>query len=987
MEIAVNYYEQWLEDSSLYGDIKCQNKYMRCIIKQLSQPFAMREPRNSTTFQQQFLPLLMRILTIYDTFIVNRGKEFELDTWIVLLNTVIGITDYVIKFSLAPLCPEDKISEFRQKAVNLVFNTILFSGFEDATHWERVVKYCHRWSNNNDFITVWGVRTNELWKYFNLITFKLPVEDIPIKQGVFSETKKISDKVASDFFHHVVTCLDYSQITDKPELLLTVAKAISEAKDTAIKVAEQTSKTIEIHRYPAYSFLKLFGKFLTCAPVLSEAYDQAISINVITILHIISKFEFHEADSLIPRFIAYITQHANENHASVILSFLSQATIAYTNCGSVIPYVSSIALHLLANVQIAKQTDSQLTENIVSFFISAANSTGKGMGAIESAYDHLRTVCPSITDRYRLLTSCSTTGIDIIVALKEYCKKEKFNQYVTPNNYTFICSLIALIASIIRNDPTVIDIVIRNGLIQTILQNVGSIDSNKPNFDRIVLQTLLMVYEVIEWAPSAFHLQENSNALFEFISIINSTILGGRSQRSNTSLISISPDKGALGSAKSSKSDKHRQNHISYLVSSIQARLALHSSPIEHITRKFCSSHMFCEQTIIDHLKIKDPIIHYVTVGSNTLISFIETKECKDPLAFFARGPFGKAAYMIEDDYSNGKAPELSDEIQPTKLPKAEAIKPVPLELYGEEPKNVPYLSQAELTSVDDNLRKVYGEEFSRWTDWDKHAYYVPFNYKAPYQRLRIVDFLTTFGILDIENKNVVRPQVDVAAVDAVKKKFDQADNAPIVPIPIIHFMAGDLDLEYKQEKARMTPLLLSFLKEIGEPIELSAEASEFYKLPAVNTTVPTVPFLTAFATFFTPGMGATPHDSEKIHNLQKDAPIKIIFNESGFELNIPKDDKASSFLIVVKPLFSGLYQVDIVNSPPDILSPFTYTQVLNAKSLSINLTLALELLIHDIQKQICPSTPDARGKIIRELCPKDKKYPELAALAPGMFD
>ncbi|EAX89491.1 hypothetical protein TVAG_324700 [Trichomonas vaginalis G3] len=118
--------------------------------------------------------------------------------------------------------------------------------------------------------------------------------------------------------------------------------------------------------------------------------------------------------------------------------------------------------------------------------------------------------------------------------------------------------------------------------------------------------------------------------------------------------------------------------------------------------------------------------------------------------------------------------------------------------------------------------------------------------------------------------------------------------------------MAGDLDLEYKQEKARMTPLLLSFLKEIGEPIELSAEASEFYKLPAVNTTVPTVPFLTAFATFFTPGMGATPHDSEKIHNLQKDAPIKIIFNESGFELNIPKDDKASSFLIVVKPLLEA---------------------------------------------------------------------------------
>lgn len=983
MEIVVNYYEKWLVNSSLFGDIKRQNKYICRIIKQLSQPFAFRDPKSSSTFQFQFLPLLIRILSIYENLFTQRGQELELNTWITLLNVCIGVTDSILAFAFGGLCPEEKLSEFRQKAVNLLFSVILNSGIETESHWSRVIKYCNKWSNNNDFLTVWGERVNELWTYFNQITFKTPVNKIPISTGVFSEKRKITDKTASDFFHHVIKCCDYQKIYEKPDLLLTVAKAMAKTKDTAVEVANNSSKTFETNRYPAYSYLKLFGKFITCAPILPEAFDQAVAINVTTLFDIIAKFEFHGTKDIIPRFIAYITQRAVEPHTAVIYAFINNASMAYSTAGSVIPYISSASLDLLGNVQATKQIDENFAENFTTLFISAANSTIKYPDVIDSAFEHAKKICQGLNLRYRLLAACATCGVDVLSTIRDYCKRDKFIAY--SNNPNFACALIALLSSVIRNDPSLIERVIKDNLIPLILSNVSALDSNKTQAERIIQQTLLMVYEIIEWAPSAFHLPENSNSLFEFLNVVNTICQAGRMARSASTTNAMMAQR---ESEKKDKADKHRHSLIAALATSVQARLALHSSPIEHITRKFCSSSMFSEQTIISHLNIKNPIIHYVTVGSNTLIAFIETKECKDPLAFFARGPFGKAAYMLADDYTNGKTPELSDEIQPTALPKAEPIKPIPLELYGEQPANVPYMSQAELVSVDDQLRKVYGDEFSKWTDWDKNAFYVPFNYKAPYQRLRIVDFLTTFGILDIENKNQVRPQMDDAAVKDIIKRFDLLDVAPIIPIPVIHFMAGDEDLKYKPEQAtRMTTLMLNFLREIGQPMELSAAASDVYKLPVVNTTVPSIPFLTAFATLFTPGMGNTADDAAKIHKLMDDASIMIIFNESGFALNVPKNENTHQFVLVIKPLIIGLYQVDLVQAPQDVLAPFSHTQVLSAKSLSSYLVLCLELLVGQIQKQICPATPEQRGKLIKEICPRDKKYTELAPLSPGMFE
>jgi len=165
-----------------------------------------------------------------------------------------------------------------------------------------------------------------------------------------------------------------------------------------------------------------------------------------------------------------------------------------------------------------------------------------------------------------------------------------------------------------------------------------------------------------------------------------------------------------------------------------------------------------------------------------------------------------------------------------------------------------------------------------------------------------------------------------------------------------------------------MTPLMLDFLREVGEPMESSEKAISLHNLPVTNTSIPCVPMLTSFVAFLTPGMGKSADDAKKIDELYGKSPVSIIFNESGFELNIPKDEKPDSFVIVVTPLIRGLYNVVLVQAPSDISSPFSQQQVMSAKALGLHITVALENMLSSIHKIIASPIAKKRGEIIKEI-------------------
>ena len=967
MEVARSYYAKWLEDSSLFGDLKRQNKYICRIIRQLSLPFAFIEPKSSKIFQTDFLDLIMSIIGMLQKLCLERGKDLEHDTWITLLNTSIGITDAIMNFTkIVNLCRENSISELKMSAVELVFNVIQTSGILDRGDWERVATYCKKWSNQIDFLRVWGAKVVQLWKYVNCITYELPIESIPIQGGVFTEDTPMSDYVAIEEFHNILVCIEYKKTAEKPNLLLQLAQTVMEAKDIAIEVAAAKSKSLEAGRYPAYSFLKLFGRFITFAPLLDEKYDAAISINVATLIDIIAKFEQNElTEPTKKRFVAYMAQRTTESHMPVVASFLNGAVTLYKQAGELIPFISGHTLDLIKFYKNTKQ-DEKFIENIVSLYCSAANSSNQSLNDVEQSFDALFKIITGMSYRLRLLLSAVSIGIDVFPIICNYLSPDKFKSIAS--GHTFACGLITLIGTAVRVNPEAISRVVQLDLITTILADAQIPElRTKKGYDHIVIAALQMLYEFTQWAPSVFHIEKTLMSFFEFITYLQNEI-------------------------KDDKKDEaawfeKRKRIIQSLIGNLLNSVTVHIPSLDFITHKLCSSATLNEEAVINYLGIQDPVINYFTVGNNLLITFIETKNGENPLAFFARGQFGKAVFQVSDDYINGREPTLSDEIQKQELPQCQRVERINLELKGEESPNAPFISFEDLDKVDQSLRDKYGKDFQTWLDWDTNGYYIPFGYKAPYQRLRVVDFLTTNGILDVENKLSVRAQNDHAKVKEIIDRFDDIEAATVLPIPIIHFLANDSNLELTQEKeSRMTPLMLEFLRELGEPIESSAKAVDLHGIPNTNTTIPCVPMLSSFVAFFTPGMGKTSEDAKKIDEMYRKAPISIIFNESGFELNIEKDEKPSTFIIVVSPVLHGLYSVSTVQSPSDISALFSQQQVMDAKALGIHITVALESMTSSLYKTIASPIAKKRGELIKELC-TEEKVSELAALSPGMFD
>jgi hypothetical protein len=967
MEVARSYYAQWLVDSSLFGDLKRQNKYICRIIRQLSLPFAFLEPKSSKIFSTDFLELIMNILGMLQKLCIERGKELEHQTWITLLNTSIGITDAIMNFvKIANLCRENEISELKMKAVELVFNVIQTSGILERADWERVALYCKKWSNQIDFLKVWGTKVVDLWKYVNCITYNLPIESIPIQGGVFTEDSPLPNDVAKLEFHNILVCIDYKKTAEKPDLLLQLANTVHQAKDVALNVAKQSSTGLEEARYPAYTFLKLFGRFITFTPPLDEKYDPAISTNISTLIDIIAKFEQNEVtEPTKKRFIAYMAQRTSESHMAVVSSFLNNAVTLYRQSGELIPFISGHTLKLINFFKNTKN-DDKFVENLVSVYCSAAASSNLPKQVVEQSFEAVFKIVTGTSYRLRLLVSATSNGIDVFPMICNYLSPDKFKSIAAA--YNFACGLITLVGVTVRANPETISRVVELDIIPTILSDVQILEIRaKKGFDHIAIAALQMLYELAQWSPSVFHQEKIVKSFFEFITFIQNE---------------IKDEKNAEGAW-----FEKRKRIIQSLMVNLLNSVNIHIPALEFVTHKLCSASTLNEDAVVKYLGIEDPVINYFTVGNNLLISFIETKTGENPLAFFARGQFGKAVFQVCDDYTNGREPALSDEVQKTELPQCQSVEHIDLELKGEEAPNAPYITFQELDNVDQSLRDKYGKDFATWLDWNSAAYYTPFGYHAPYQRLRVVDFLTTFGILDVENKLCVRPQNDHAKVKEIIDRFDEIEAATILPIPIRHFLANDEDLSLtKQKTTRMTPLMLDFLRQIGEPMETSEKASELHNIPNTNTTIPCAPIFSSFVAFLTPGMGKTEEDATKIDEMYGKAPFSIIFNESGFDLNIQKEEKPSSFIIVVTPTIRGLYSVTTVQAPSDISSPFSQQQIMDAKALGLHITVALESMISSLYKTLTPPIAKKRGELIKELCSQDK-VSELAALATGMFD
>ena len=926
MTTAVKTYEKWLADSSFFGDSARQNKYIKLIITQLSLPFAFKEPSGADDFAR-FVEVLKHILDIYDNLQSTKGLLMEKATWVCLFNTMLGVCDAILEFNFQKFMAEDEVSRLRQKALDLLFSVLLNSGLKDEDVWGRFSMFSKSWNWNMDFVEVWGRRVDSLFKFVNARIYGFEPEEKLFQVGVYTPEKTIDNEMMSFVFHGTVFALDSGKMESNPDLMYSLAHSISLFVGTSRDVARRTS-SLFLNKFPALSFLKLFGPFLTFAPVLKDVkFDKAVSVNIMSILKIIAHFDVEGAEEEMTRLIAYIIKRIDATHAVNLAAFLSELTSVYAFNSGFIPYLSEIALERLPQLEIAKAKDFQNSEffcAVSSAFVSASEVLRGTPGAektIEQAFNAVwKIVHEQPTNRFALLCAAQAYGIPICDRLAEVFSEASVKDLMTSEDgKLYLTACIDYLGALVRSSPQICDEITKTKLIPLVIDATCKPDV----MSAVVISLLLFIESLIEWGGKCLQCADNINSFFKFVDFMKTLI----EQR------------------KSGWSEELKAT-ITSLFSLITARVNVHMPMNDYFTRRLDSSKEINEKLVIESMKMKDAKIYYYTVGQHLLVSFIEQADGSDPLVVFARGAFGKAIWTVADDYQ-GKlpTPKLSEEIPEVPLPEPKKIEIKPLNLKGEGVTGAPSVSMSELEAQDEALRKVAGKDFSKWLNWDVYGFYTPFNQKAPYQRPRVIDFLTTLGILDMDNRLSVRVQTDNEAIKSVIDRFDALEVSQIAPIIVTHILSDDETMDYSAaHHQRMTQLLQQFMREIAEPMAISDEAAQSHKLPELRTTVPMIVSADCFGAVLCPAMAKEESGARQIAEMANNTPIRIIFDETGFEV-LPKDVPAGKqFVLIVKPSLRGLYHVWQISSIDGIMSPFSSQQTLTAQAIGFNISLLLEL-------------------------------------------
>lgn len=988
---AFSHYKNWLINSGHFGDMKNQNLYIRRIIKQLSMPFALMI--NKETYD-----INLDILNSLDRLTTERTKDLDIDTWKILLFVTIGICQHLIMEKDSNNSSE-MYSSLKRSAVNLCFDVLKRSPFTfdyynsklgSKNIWMVFMKYTNLWSGDLVFMKVWNERINSAFK---LLYSRLYKFDCGGESDKFDSA--LSDKVVQMLFFYTLKSVNCQLTLNHPELLEELYTSLENLINQILDYSESKSNCLKV-KFPAKSFFELFGKILTFTPVLDKRFDKAISIRLQLIVKIIACFDTSGVEDLILKLIATIGWNINDSHIEFVTSFILNAIPLFEAESKRLPYISSLIAQSIPKIKITSSSSDKLLSSIISCFVSAME-----VGYLKSTYESIfnslwksTEVIQNKSIRYALICHSAVFKIPVFERIIDYFEPPLLKTLINSSNAYLIAGFMGLISSSIRFEFEFMKEAQNIKIVKQILKSLTEAEiQGSPNFNLIVLSALQMVYTLIEYDSEMFNDEENIGLFFKFFLFVQKNTLekkrkGASStqrnhkasghniqppsglpkkeetttlvrKKSQSSITTPASNDEKNSTKRTSSSDMFKLNEgasittqIHNLLSMIFIRLNLHLPSNDYFTHHFNTSKYIDEQSVIKQLGIKDYVINYYTIGRSLLVSFIESKDGDSVI--FSRGPFGKSIWRLTQKFrENGQDPKLSDEILPQDLPEPKNVEKSIISLHGEKVKLIDSISDSELSSIQNKYLEIHSKEYCKWIDWNNYSkFFIPWQYKGEKQRALINDFLNGMGLFEIGNKLDVRIQSDMKEVNNSIAEFEKFENPVLFPIEIVHVMPEDKDLEYNSNHFnRMTPLMLKFLNEIGESFSISKNDSQLIKWPNLKSPIPVFPCLDGYGAFILPSLCDDQEAIKKIEDLK--APIRIFFNNTDFQLNdkhIQKSIEKSNALLVliVKPRIDGVYYVQQVKGEFSKVSPFSYGQVLSAKTLSFYLSLSLELMNYD---------------------------------------
>ena len=981
MEVARSWYRKWLEDLSIFGDVKRQNKFLRRIIKQLSLPFALRGS-DGEILRTHLLPVLSRILGDFSYLLIERSNIFETETWLAFLNVCLGICNKLADGSLSTHLTREQSAKIKMDAFSMCFDAFMGCGVQEHDIWASFKEYSLKWSLDLEFVRVWSQTMHSLFRKLLIVTYNLPVTEESVAVGSFTKAEITREAVAI-LLCRVLDALCIDVVRKAPRLMTQIQEAIAETVNTAMNAAAARSKLFKL-KFPEASYMKLFGRFLIYMFDTSREYQDALAINVQSCLSILCHFERKDL-TIAKRISQWVFAVVGQKHPRVVEAFLQRANDIFQCCSTTWPLVAQHSISLIPSLPTEARERADLVESVVGLFISSMEAlkvVGQGQDLVGTAFGAVLNL--STTPRAYFPLLCCMHQIDPVVSDKFFgCLSSALE--LKPGARDIKCDAafgaVSYLGYLVIARPEVETIVNENKVVPKIFQFCRNpVLYDKSKYPELVVATMQMALNMIHWTDIFSH-EENISELFRFLT--------------HFALLALPEKKSSHKSPRGASRDVFPpleeacppavfgdlKNIAGQLLAALPSRAVLRLPWRDHFSRVLDSSAELSEEFIIKKLGMTKCVTNYYTIGYSTLVSFIENENGEGPMVVFSRNLSGRSVWVIEQDYKGAlPTPQLSTEIQKEELPPVDPVKTVPLRCTGDVVDVLDYLKLSELQAQDERVRQKFMKDFTTWLNWDEFGFYYPHNYSAPYQRRRVVDFLTTMGICEPYNKTEVRAHDAGETLFKTIKKLDELDKPEIVPISVVHVLPSDSALGSAETKNRMTPLLKAFMSGMGEPMQIRAESSKLRGLPVFNTTVPSIPFCNGWAILVSSAMLNDADPCKAIESLE--TPIKIIFNETNFEINHEFEESANEVVIIVKPCTEGLYHVSSANKVTYFQSPFAEKQTMCLNDLAFRIGLYVDMTTSSRKRD---NVQRNKRSVISDLC-KDKARRDFAECAGGIF-
>ena len=956
MNAARLMYRKWFTDPSIFGDVERQNKFLRRLIKQLSLPFAMRDPESPEIFKRDFNPLLNNIIGDLQFAIENIGSLFTYETWDTFLSVTIGISEAVLSYRFGTLIAAVDAENLKQRAVSLVYSLFELSGLKQDALWDRFKENALMWSHYIDYVKVWGRQLTLLFVLLNARIYKLPME-CPFVAGVYKPESPIPDENIKFLFHKFLYLLDTKKSMADPAVLREVALIMARLACEAQAIAEFDGDMMK--RYPAKPFLKLFGRFLTEIPPLSAAFDEALSMIVDTLLVIMSEFDI-DAKETVPRLIGYVASKATTIHMEISAAYLNRANCLFSRNYAVLPFAATHALSLIVHFNPSgapRLVDDYFWANVTGLLISSCELLkAEGVtGDISAAHEKIWKMMDLLPVRHQLLALAPMIGVDIMPKFVATFSNAVLGELTHDSKgIPYLSAVFLLMGVTARFIPEFEAAMLKNGLLKLFCESIVKIDIRRiDNYELVLAGALQAILNFLNYCPKMMQDPENISALLVFMYELRPLI---------NEYNAAAPNNGIPEFTRS-------------LYDQVYHKMSVNMPTLDFFTRRRDSSNEINEQRIIELHGLKDARIVYFTISDSILISFIETENLKDPCLIFVRAPHGKTCFRVDElkqfDDVRARLNELLRK-ECLKDPEELVLQDVAIREDDHSVRIKVGITKDEFSRMDSPIKEYYSKDFSTWLG-EKYGFMTPFSDVTPFHRSRCADFIAGLGL--VRNKNMAKINIitDLEAVKKVIEGFDRLESLPILPVSVSHILPSDksyhdckVDFVPGETSKRMTPLLQRFLQEIGEPMVLREDTPG---LPPLRTSVSTLPSCQSIIAFFTPSMAKTEEGAKMLYDMGEQASLKIIFNETDFNLRYKLKENPRQQVLFVKPNVNGMYHVKQVHCPKDFLSPFAAEQLMTARTFGFFIAICVEQSLRTNPRHAMPNLVEARRKLVASLC------------------